>query len=53
MLHELMHKYGMAIPTDSSKRQKYELPIENSMIEIQRVLLQHLTNRVCKGYDVQ
>jgi RHS repeat-associated protein len=41
MLHELMHKYVMAIPTDSSKRQKYELPIENSMIEIQRVLLQH------------
>ena len=44
----------MKIPgRDKTKdREKYELPIENAMIEIQRLILRELSDRVCKGYDV-
>ena len=53
-MHELMHRNGMTIPgkDDLKDRERYEMPIENAMIEIQRLILRELSDRVCKGYDV-
>ena len=52
IMHELMHRHGMRIPSLNSMREKYELQIENAMIEIQQYILRELTDRTCKGYDI-
>lgn len=52
LMHELMHRNGMKIPKDKN-RGKYERPIENAMIEIQQHILNNLSDRTCKGYDVK